>query len=169
MIFNLIKHAKQLLFDDSTAKTGSGNVQGAIENIKTKVDKVRTDVDAIGTVINSNNISTSGTVFGSKQNVIGTIELEAGTWLIEGQIRWGGPTVTGKRGLLIYNTSYTLQYPLWAYTDSVCQNSIDTNFYQKCIRILTIGTPYSYTLYAQHDVSGDLDCAGAALKAVRLG
>lgn len=31
MIFDLIKHAKQLLFDDSNANTGSNNVQGAID------------------------------------------------------------------------------------------------------------------------------------------
>ena len=161
--------AGDISFDDTVAQLGANNVQGAIENVKSGVDAVSNKVSSIGTVINSNNISTSGTVFASKQNVIGTINLEAGTWLIEGQIRWGGPTFTGKRGLLIYNSSYTLQYPLWAYTDSVCQNAINTNFNQKCIRILTISTPYSYTLYAQHDVSGDLDYAVAALKAVKLG
>lgn len=47
MIFNLIKHAKQLLFNDSVAKTGSNNVQGAIEVVKSAVDNVKTDLDAV--------------------------------------------------------------------------------------------------------------------------
>lgn len=36
MIFDLIKHAKQLLFDDSKAKIGANNVQGAIEGVFNK-------------------------------------------------------------------------------------------------------------------------------------
>lgn len=47
MIFDLIKHAKQLLFDDSKAKIGTNNVQGAIESVKSDVDSVKTDLDAV--------------------------------------------------------------------------------------------------------------------------
>lgn len=53
MIFNFISKAKDLFFNDSVAKTGSDNVQGAIEGVKSAVEVVTSDVNGVKSDLNT--------------------------------------------------------------------------------------------------------------------
>lgn len=169
MIFNLIKHAKQLLFDDSTAKTGSSNVQGAIEVIKGEVDTVK---NTLSTRIASNNISTSGTVVAGTRNIIGSIDIPSGgLWLIEGQLRWNNSNTTGLRALLITTSSASkLPYNLWAYANSDIRSfSSMTNIQQGTYTIVYVSSPAVFNFFAEQNSGADLNYALASLNAYKIG
>ena len=96
MIFNLITKAKHLFFDDSVAKTGSDNVQGAIEGVKSAVEVVKSDVSGVKNTLNEKkNIKTThensvtlnkadGTILGSLKHELLLSEVldGVGTYLV---------------------------------------------------------------------------------------
>jgi hypothetical protein len=87
MIFDLIKHAKQLLFDDSNANTGSNNVQGAIDKNSSDISQNSTDLYVVKNILKklavADNPAPAKWTQGNGENISNTIHTATEDCIVE--------------------------------------------------------------------------------------
>lgn len=95
MIFNLIEHAKQLLYDNSKSKLNATDTQGAI-------DEISGDLDNIGEILSK--AAQGGTIANNTCTDMASITIPKGTWIIQGIAQFQS-NATGIRTINIWTTS----------------------------------------------------------------